>query len=94
MRASRIDELPQFFNILSGEMSLVGPRARAYRERGVLLRTHAGVPLSHEGESGLDRLRAKIYGKYNTNFDDKLSSTVLYIENCSIDSLTYLLPHV
>ncbi|PKM41291.1 MAG: glucose-1-phosphate thymidylyltransferase [Firmicutes bacterium HGW-Firmicutes-9] len=83
MRASRIDELPQFFNILSGEMSLVGPRAERtenvefYCERMPEFRYRMKVKAGLTGY-------AQIYGKYNTNFDDKLKLDMLYIENCSI----------
>jgi lipopolysaccharide/colanic/teichoic acid biosynthesis glycosyltransferase len=71
MRATRIDELPQFFNILHGEMSLVGPRAERtenvdfYCERMPEFRYRMKVKAGLTGY-------AQIYGKYNTNFEDKL----------------------
>ena len=83
MRATRIDELPQFFNILHGEMSLVGPRAERtenvdfYCERMPEFRYRMKVKAGLTGY-------AQIYGKYNTNFEDKLKLDMLYIENCSI----------
>ncbi len=83
MRALRIDELPQFFNILHGEMSLVGPRAERtenvdyYCERMPEFRYRMKVKAGLTGY-------AQIYGKYNTNFEDKLKLDMLYIENCSI----------
>lgn len=83
MRATRIDELPQFFNILHGEMSLVGPRAERtenvdfYCERLPEFRYRMKVKAGLTGY-------AQIYGKYNTNFEDKLKLDMLYIENCSI----------
>ena len=83
MRATRIDELPQFFNILSGEMSLVGPRAERtenvdfYCERMPEFRYRMKVKAGLTGY-------AQIYGKYNTNFEDKLKLDMLYIENCSL----------
>ncbi|NLI53424.1 MAG: glucose-1-phosphate thymidylyltransferase RfbA [Clostridiales bacterium] len=83
MRATRIDELPQFFNILHGEMTLVGPRAERtenvdfYCERMPEFRYRMKVKAGLTGY-------AQIYGKYNTNFDDKLKLDMLYIENCSL----------
>ena len=83
IRATRIDELPQFFNILHGEMSLVGPRAERtenvefYCERMPEFRYRMKVKAGLTGY-------AQIYGKYNTNFEDKLKLDMLYIENCSL----------
>ena len=83
IRRTRIDELPQFFNILRGEMSLVGPRAERtenvdfYCERLPEFRYRMKVKAGLTGY-------AQIYGKYNTNFEDKLKLDMLYIENCSL----------
>ncbi|MEY8354085.1 exopolysaccharide biosynthesis polyprenyl glycosylphosphotransferase [Lachnospiraceae bacterium 54-53] len=82
IRRTRIDELPQLFNILKGEMSLVGPRperpqiAAEYREYmpefDYRLRVKGGL-------TGY----AQIYGKYNTTPYDKLKLDLMYIENYS-----------
>jgi glucose-1-phosphate thymidylyltransferase len=83
MRASRIDELPQFFNILSGEMSLVGPRAERIENVDFYCERMPEFRYRMKVKAGLTGY-AQIYGKYNTNFDDKLKLDMLYIENCSI----------
>jgi len=83
IRGLRLDELPQLFNILWGEMSVVGPRperpeiAREYEEAlpefALRLRMKAGL-------TGY----AQVYGRYNTTMRDKLLLDLLYIENYSI----------
>lgn len=82
IRRTRIDELPQLFNILKGEMSLVGPRperpqiAAEYRE----YMPEFDYRLKVKG--GLTGF-AQIYGKYNTTPYDKLKLDLMYIENYS-----------
>jgi len=83
IRRTRIDELPQLFNILKGEMSLVGPRperpqiAAEYRE----YMPEFDYRLKVKG--GLTGY-AQIYGKYNTSPYDKLKLDLMYIENYSL----------
>lgn len=82
IRRIRLDELPQLFNILKGEMSLVGPRperpqiAAEYRE----YMPEFDYRLKVKG--GLTGF-AQIYGKYNTTPYDKLKLDLMYIENYS-----------
>ena len=82
IRATRIDELPQIFNIIAGSMSWVGPRAE--RIEHVDLYTKEIPEFSYRlcVKAGLTGY-AQIYGKYNTSAYDKLLLDLLYIEKQS-----------
>ncbi len=83
IRATRIDELPQFFNILKGEMSVVGPRP----ERPEIIKEYVkDVPefaFRTHVKAGLTGY-AQVYGKYNTTSYDKLKLDMIYVENASV----------
>jgi lipopolysaccharide/colanic/teichoic acid biosynthesis glycosyltransferase len=95
IRKIRFDELPQFFNVLRGEMSIVGPRPERpefvdelsakipyYRQR------HAVRP----GITGW----AQINYKYGDTLEDtitKLEYDLFYIKNMSITLDTYIIFH-
>ncbi len=87
LRSTRIDELPQLFNVLRGDMSLVGPRperpcfvARFEALQGVRLAVKPGI-------TGL----AQIRGHYELTPDRKLRYDTLYIQNRSIRLNVYVL---
>ncbi len=83
IRAVRIDELPQLFNILKGEMSFIGPRP----ERPQIIRQYMeDMPefaFRMKVKAGLAGY-AQVYGKYNTTPYDKLKLDLFYIENYSL----------
>lgn len=83
IRAVRIDELPQLFNILSGEMSFIGPRP----ERPEIIKQYVEeMPefvFRMKVKAGLAGY-AQVYGKYNTTPYDKLKLDLSYIENYSV----------
>lgn len=82
IRATRIDELPQIFNIIKGDMSIVGPRPE--RTEHVEKYT-AAIPefeFRNKVKGGLTGY-AQIYGKYNTTAYDKIKLDLMYIENYS-----------
>lgn len=80
MRRTRLDELPQLFNVIRGDMSLVGPRP----ERPFFVRRHKalqGVRLSvRPGITGL----AQVRGCYHTRPEHKLRYDYLYIRKRSL----------
>lgn len=83
MRATRLDELPQFFNVLKGDMSLIGPRP----ERPVFVKEFLKtIPLyekRHNVKAGITGL-AQIMGKYSTAAIDKLRFDLIYIRNYTV----------
>jgi lipopolysaccharide/colanic/teichoic acid biosynthesis glycosyltransferase len=80
LRATSLDELPELWNIVRGEMSLVGPRP-------LLLRYNA-----HYSERESQRFEllpgltgwAQINGRNTLAWDDRLELDVFYVENCSL----------
>lgn len=83
IRKSRIDELPQLFNIIKGDMSFVGPRPE--RVEHVRQYTEAMPEFKYRTrvKAGLTGY-AQIYGKYNTSSYDKLRLDLMYIETQSL----------
>ena len=80
LRASGLDELPQIFNILCGEMSLVGPRPCTPNEFA-----HYG-PWQRERVNGLPGLTGywQINGKNKTTFNEMIVMDLFYLKNLSL----------
>ncbi len=86
MRKWRIDELPQFFNILIGDMSLVGPRPERAHFIDIISQTHPHYKYLHKVKPGLTSWGMVQYG-YAENVEqmvDRMKYDLLYIENCSL----------
>lgn len=83
LRASRLDELPQLFNILKGDMSFVGPRPERPEMIQAYERDMPEFRFRTRVKAGLTGY-AQVYGKYNTSPYDKLKLDLFYIENYSL----------
>jgi exopolysaccharide biosynthesis polyprenyl glycosylphosphotransferase len=86
MRKWRIDEIPQFYNILIGDMSLVGPRPERKHFIDIICNTHPHYKYLHKVKPGLTSWGMVKYG-YAQNVDEmkkRMEYDLLYIENCSL----------
>ena len=83
LRRLRLDELPQIYNILKGDMSLVGPRPERPELAAEIEKEIPEFPFRLKVKAGLTGY-AQVYGKYNTTFYDKLKLDLTYIRKYSI----------
>lgn len=82
IRRYRLDELPQLFNILKGDMSLVGPRPERPEIAGEYEKEIQEFSFRLKVKAGLTGY-AQVYGKYNTTAYDKLKLDLMYINDCN-----------
>lgn len=81
IRKTSLDELPQLLCVLTGEMSLVGPRPLLFIERGILKqRREYGIDRLVPGISGW----AQINGRTTVTTDQKVKLDAWYMENRSL----------
>ena len=83
IRAVRIDELPQLFNILRGDMSFIGPRPERPEIIARYVQEMPEFVFRMKVKAGLAGY-AQVYGKYNTTPYDKLKLDLAYIENYTV----------
>ena len=83
LRRTRLDELPQIYNILKGDMSIVGPRPERPELAEDLAKEIPEFPYRLQVKAGLTGY-AQVYGKYNTTAYDKLKLDLTYIRNYSL----------
>ncbi len=82
LRACRLDELPQLFNILKGDMTIVGPRPERPEIAAQYKEILPAFDLRLQVKAGLTGL-AQVYGRYNTEPYDKLQMDLMYINRMS-----------
>ena len=79
IRRTSLDELPQLFNILKGDISLIGPRAllpgelRSYGDRSLLLTVKSGL-------TGF----AQVSGRRDISFEERRALDIYYVKNWSL----------
>lgn len=75
-----IDELPQFFNVFWGTMSMVGPRPHQNREVEKYMEYHRRLLTIKPGVTGM----AQVAGRSDLDFEDEYKLDLYYIENWSL----------
>ena len=83
IRKVRLDELPQLFNILKGDMSFIGPRPERPEIIKQYMEDMPEFAFRMKMKAGLAGY-AQVYGKYNTTPYDKLKLDLFYIENYTV----------
>ena len=80
LRKTTLDELPQLWNVLRGDLSLVGPRAHLPEEIAQYEKHHRKVLAIKAGVTGL----AQVSGRSKLDFEKEVKLDVYYLENWSL----------
>lgn len=81
MRRSSLDELPQLFNVLIGQMSLIGPRPALWNQKDLIeLRTQSGTDKIRPGLSGC----AQVHGRDSLSVEKKAELDAYYRQHFSL----------
>ncbi len=81
LRKTSLDELPQFWSIIVGDMSFVGPRPALFNQYDLKkMRTKKNIHVLHPGITGW----AQINGRDNINVNEKVKLDLYYLNNQSM----------
>ncbi|MFA7169249.1 MAG: sugar transferase [Candidatus Paceibacterota bacterium] len=80
LRKTRLDEFPQLFNVLKGDMSLVGPRPHEPEEVAKYEKRHRKLLTIKPGITGM----SQVNGSSDLDFEREVKLDVYYIENWSL----------
>ncbi|WP_029007671.1 exopolysaccharide biosynthesis polyprenyl glycosylphosphotransferase [Azospirillum halopraeferens] len=80
LRKTSLDELPQLWNVLTGEMSLIGPRAYMPRELPEVGESAAIIGTVTPGVTGY----WQVSGRHRTSFQERVRMDVFYVRNCGL----------
>jgi len=81
LRSTSLDELPQLFSVLKGDMSFVGPRPALHNQHDLIrLRRNAGVDKLLPGITGW----AQINGRDSISIDQKVDLDVYYMNKMTL----------
>ena len=80
VRSTSLDELPQLFNVLKGDMAIIGPRPLLVKSLPLYTPTQMR---RHEVRPGITGW-AQVNGRKNISWDKKLEYDVFYAKNCSL----------
>ena len=83
LRKTGLDEIPQFVNVLRGEMSVVGPRPERPELVEKIQKDVPNFEMRLKVKPGITGY-AQLYGKYDTSFDYKLKMDLLYARSRNI----------
>lgn len=79
LRKTSLDEVPQFLNVLKGDMSVIGPRPLVVGE----LEGHSGLQLYNHVKPGITGWWG-CNGRSNTTYEERLELEYYYVKNCSL----------
>jgi lipopolysaccharide/colanic/teichoic acid biosynthesis glycosyltransferase len=83
LRSTRLDELPQFFNVLKGDMSVIGPRPERLHFVQQFEENTPGYSARFVVKPGITGL-AQVMGRYSTSAERKLRFDLIYIYKYSL----------